>query len=166
VNPEPVLGRLPHPPGGRAASEQTQLIDVLAQTAFVVIGVLTRIAAEHDLSLTQVRVLGILRDRRLRMAELADFLGLEKSTLSGLVDRAQKRGLLERGKDAEDGRAVTVFMAPAGFELAQRVEADVHQALAQVTDRLEPGQRSRLTLLLDTMLTDGPTAPMDIRGQR
>ena len=161
MTPEPVLGRLPHPPGGRAASEQTQLIDTLAQTAFVVIGVLRRIAAEHDLSLTQVRVLGILRDRRLRMAELAAFLGLEKSTLSGLVDRAQKRGLLERGKDAEDGRAVTVFMAPAGFELAQQVEGEVHQALAGVTNRLDPTQRSLLARLLDTMLTTHPTPPTD-----
>ncbi len=79
-------------------------MDALAQSGFAVMGVLTRIGAEHDLSLTQMRVLGILRDRRLRMAELAGFLGLERSTLSGLVDRAEARGLLERGRSAEDGR--------------------------------------------------------------
>ncbi len=50
------------------------LTDALAQSAFVVMGALTRIAAEHDLSLTQLRVFGILRDREPRMSELADFL--------------------------------------------------------------------------------------------
>ena len=33
------------------------------------------LAADHDLSLTQLRVLGILRDRRLKMSELASYLG-------------------------------------------------------------------------------------------
>jgi hypothetical protein len=39
-----------------------------------------------------------LRDRRLKMTALADYLGLEKSTMTGLVDRAEKRGLLERAR--------------------------------------------------------------------
>jgi len=38
--------------------------------------VLNRIGTEHDLSLTQLRVLGILRDRRVKMSELAGYLGL------------------------------------------------------------------------------------------
>lgn len=39
------------------------LVDGLVRSAFQVMGVLTRIGAEYDLSLTQLRVLGILRDR-------------------------------------------------------------------------------------------------------
>ena len=81
---------------GGADPEGEALVDALAHSAFVVMGALTRIGAEHELSLTQLRVLGILRDRTPRMAELADYLGLEKSTMSGLVDRAERRGLLER----------------------------------------------------------------------
>ena len=50
-----------------------------------------------------------------RMTGLADYLGLEKSTMTGLVDRAEKRGLLERGPNACDGRAVDVFLSPGGL---------------------------------------------------
>jgi DNA-binding MarR family transcriptional regulator len=132
--------------------EGDALVDALAQSAFVVMGAVTRVGAAHELSLTQMRVLGILRDRRLRMAELATFLGLEKSTMSGLVERAERRGLLARAKSAGDGRAVDVFMTPAGRELAERVHAEVRRALAPTTDRLDAGERRALTGLLERML--------------
>jgi hypothetical protein len=59
-------------------------------------------------------VLAILRDRRLRMTALADYLGLERSTMTGLVDRAEKRGLLERAPNASDGKQYRAPMLPAG----------------------------------------------------
>lgn len=131
------------------------LVDALTQSAFVVMGTLSRIGAEHDLSLTQLRVLGILRDRRPRMAQLADFLGLDKSTMSGLVDRAERRGLLARGKNADDGRAVDVFMTEAGLELASRIHAELRHALSPTLDHLDEDERRTLTRLLERML--GPT---------
>ena len=63
-------------------------MDGLVQVSFTVIALLSRVAAEHDLSLTQLRVLAILRDREPTMAELATHLGLERSSVSGLIDRA------------------------------------------------------------------------------
>jgi DNA-binding MarR family transcriptional regulator len=131
---------------------EAALVDALAQSAYVVMGVLTRIGAEHDLSLTQLRVLGILRDRRVRMTDLAKFLGLDKSTMSGLVDRAERRGLLARGRNPADGRAVDVFMTPAGRELAGQVQGQVSRALAQTSGRLDPQQRATLTHLLERTL--------------
>ena len=57
------------------ASGPDGLVDALAQAAFVTMAVLTKVAADNELSLTQLRVLAILRDRRLRMAVLAGYLG-------------------------------------------------------------------------------------------
>lgn len=128
------------------------LIDALAQTAFVITAVLNRAAAEHDLSLTQLRVLAILRDRRLRMSALAEFLGLEKSTLSGLVDRASARGLLERAPSATDRRAVDVFLTDDGAALAVRLFAQVGEALLPIVDTLAPADQRRLHELLSAML--------------
>src|ERR1700685_1359075 len=102
------------------APDRQDLIDALVRTSFVTMAVLNKVGAEHDLSLTQLRVLAILRDRRVKMSELADYLGLDKSTISGLVDRAEKRGLLQRAPNPADGRAVDVFLSPAGTELAGR----------------------------------------------
>lgn len=73
---------------------------------------------EHDLSLTQLRVLAILRDREPMMVERAAHLGLERSAVSGPVDRAVRRGLVRRDASEKDGRAVRVALTPDGRRLA------------------------------------------------
>ncbi|MFD6399050.1 MarR family winged helix-turn-helix transcriptional regulator [Nocardia sp. NPDC060249] len=127
------------------------LEDALVRTSFRVMAVLTRIGSEHDLSLTQLRLLGLLRDRRPRMTDLATFLGLDKSTLSGLVERAERRGLVTRGKSPEDRRVVDVFITPAGQELVERLQEQIHVALAPYTDPLHADERHALTHLLDSV---------------
>ncbi len=115
-------------------------------------GVLTRVSAEHDLSLTQLRVLAILRGRQLRMTELAEHLGLEKSTLSGLVDRAEKRGLLARSHSEADGRAVLVGLTGAGARLAARGGDRVRALLAESVDGFTASESRRLQALLEKLL--------------
>jgi DNA-binding MarR family transcriptional regulator len=132
--------------------EPDPLVDALVQSAFTTMAVLSRVSGEHDLSLTQVRVLGILRDRRLRMAGLAGFLGLEKSTMSGLVERAERRGLLERTPSADDRRAVDVSLTDAGRELAELMHAEVARALAPSLAGLASADRARLSALLERTL--------------
>jgi DNA-binding MarR family transcriptional regulator len=131
---------------------QDGLVDALAQAAFATMAVLTKVAADNELSLTQLRVLAILRDRRLRMTALAGYLGLEKSTMTGLVDRAEKRGLLQRAPNASDGRAVDVFLSPDGAELAGRLSTHITRSLAPMTSKLAPTQRRLLQTLLEQML--------------
>lgn len=137
------------------------LLDGLVRSAFQIMGVLTRIGAEHDLSLTQLRVLGILRDRRPRMSDLATFLGLDKSTLSGLVDRAVRRGLMTRAPNHDDKRAVDVLITDAGRELTERLYGEVRAALAPATGRLDEQQRRHLAELLEPVLT--PPLPLTQR---
>ncbi|MGW4229533.1 MarR family winged helix-turn-helix transcriptional regulator [Streptomyces sp. NPDC004980] len=129
------------------------VVDGLVRSAFQVMGVLTRIGAEHDLSLTQLRVLGIVRDRRPRMSDLAAFLGLDKSTMSGLIARAERRGLLTRGTSPEDKRAVVVLITDAGRDLTQRLYEECKAALAPATGRLDPEQREQLAQLLEPLLS-------------
>ena len=129
------------------------LLDALAQSAFVITAVLNRVGAEHDLSLTQLRVLAILRDRRLRMSELADFLGLSKSTMSGLVDRAEKRGLLEREPNISDSRATDVLLTARGAQLAGPIFTQISDALRPLIDVLGATDQHRLQKLLTRMLT-------------
>jgi DNA-binding MarR family transcriptional regulator len=129
-----------------------EVIDSLAQVSFAVIALLSQAAAGHDLSLTQLRVLAILRDRQPTMAELAGFLGLERSSVSGLVDRAVKRGLVRRAPAAEDGRVVRVGLTPEGQRLAAAGAADVADLIAPLTRNLGPAQQRRLSQLLNSLL--------------
>ena len=138
---------------GQGLEAGDTLVDALAQTTFVVTALLLRLGAEHDLSLTQLRVLGILRDRdRVRVTSLAHRLGLEKSTMTGLVDRAVRRGLLERRPSPDDGRAVDVLLTPAGRDLAAQLYEAVAAGLTVLTQGLAPAEQRRLTVLLGRLL--------------
>ena len=136
------------------ADRGDELVDALAQSAFVVMGTLTRIAAANDLSLTQLRMLGVLRDRTLRMATLGRYLGLERSTLSGRADRAERRGLVSRARSSEDARAFDVGTTAAGLALAESVQAQVRTALAADLSHLDDADRDALTALLTRLLGD------------
>jgi DNA-binding MarR family transcriptional regulator len=135
------------------APDQRHLIDALVTASFATIAVLNRIAAEHDLSLTQIRMLAILRNRRVKMSELAYYLGLDKSTITGLVDRAEKRGLLARTPNPVDGRAVDVMLSADGMELAERGATQIARALSPMTSTLTRADAHRLTALLERMLS-------------
>lgn len=132
------------------------LVNALIRSAFLTMAVLSRQAAAHDISLTQLRVLGILSDRRLKMSELAEYLGLDRSTISGLVDRLETRGLLRRAPNATDGRSVDVFLTPYGDEAAERGARRINEAMAPYVADLSSADARRLTALLEQVLERGP----------
>lgn len=139
-------------PTTRAPAADEALIDALVTTSFVTMAVINRIAGENDLSLSLVRVLGILADRRLRMTDLADYLGLEKQTMSGLIARAEKRGLVARAPNEDDKRATDVFLTSAGAKLVKRLQAQGQQALAPLVGQLGASEQKQLRDLLQRML--------------
>jgi DNA-binding MarR family transcriptional regulator len=136
----------------QAAVSDEGLADALVVTAFVTMAVINKIGAENDLSLTLIRVLGILWDRRPRMTELADYLGLEKQTMSGLIARAEKRGLVARAPNEDDGRATDVFLTRDGAKLVKQVRVQGQQALAPIIEQLSASDQQLLQQLLQRML--------------
>jgi DNA-binding MarR family transcriptional regulator len=138
---------------GEAPSvEGDGLVDALARSAFATIAVLSKVSADNDVSLTLLRVLAILRDRRLTMTALGEYLGLEKSTMSGLVERAERRELIVRAPNAGDGRAVDVLLGRAGVALARQLSSEIRRALAPMTGALTVAEQRRLEALLERML--------------
>jgi DNA-binding MarR family transcriptional regulator len=121
------------------------IVDALAQLTFTVQGALGRIAAAHDLSIVQIRLLGILRDRRPTINELARLLQLDKSSVTGLVDRAQERGLVRRKASAVDRRSVLVTITAAGHELIEQGTAAFTAEIADLVADLTHAQRTRLS---------------------
>ena len=129
-----------------------ELFDALVPVAFVIMAVLSKIGADNDLSLTQIRVLGILHDRRPQMAALANYLGLKKSTMTGLIDRAEERGLVARAPSAKDERAIDVFLTKAGARLAKSLRSQMLEELTPLAVGLNPSEQRRLQDLLQRML--------------
>jgi DNA-binding MarR family transcriptional regulator len=129
-----------------------EVLDSLVQASFTVIALLSRVAAQHDLSLTQLRVLAILRDREPTMTGLATHLGLERSSVSGLIDRAAGRGLVRRDISSDDGRAVRVSLTPDGQRLASLLTEEISGLISPMTRGLSPADQKRLSTLLTRVL--------------
>jgi DNA-binding MarR family transcriptional regulator len=131
----------------RLRVEDLGIRDSLVQLSFLVQDVLARIAAAHDLPPQQARLLGILRDREPGMARLAELLGLDKSSTTGLVARAERRKLLKRLVVPEDRRAVRVVLTEQGRELAASLTAEVDRELNRLVEGMAESNQARLSLL-------------------
>jgi DNA-binding MarR family transcriptional regulator len=80
------------------------------------------------------------------MRDLGRAVVISKSGLTGLVDRTQRAGLVERGGDPGDRRVVHVTLTPAGAEAYRRARDDHRQAVADVfpaPHRRRRGHRDR-----------------------
>lgn len=127
-------------------------VDGLAQVSFLIQRMLERRAREHDVSVIQTRLLGILRDRTPTMSELAQLLGLDKSSTSGLVDRAQQRGLVRRVASQLDRRSVRVRLTDQGRAQVDTVGAEFAGDIDKLLAPLAAEERDALGRLLSQMV--------------
>src|SRR5678815_2125136 len=76
------------------------------------------LAAEFELSPAQCHVLHLLEPGHpIAMGELAETLSCDKSNVTGLVDRLESKGLIQRQPSAEDRRLKVLNLTPAGARL-------------------------------------------------
>jgi DNA-binding MarR family transcriptional regulator len=114
-----------------------------------------------DLSRTATSVLAALRDSGpQRVTALAGAEGVAQPTMTTLVARLERRGLVARGSDPEDARAVRVAITDQGRE---RLEARRATRVAVLADRLgalDADERAALEAALPALdkLTERSTA--------
>lgn len=81
---------------------------------------------------------------------------LSSSTLTGLLKRMEKAGLVKRSRDESDGRVVRVQLTPLGRELQPRCQAVLKKFDLLVAQALKPDEIDRakdfLRRYTDTML--------------
>jgi DNA-binding MarR family transcriptional regulator len=134
------------------AQQDLGIVDSLVQLSFLIQEILGQAASRNALSMTQLRLLGVLRDRQPGMQELAHHLRLDKSSVTGLIDRAERRGLVRRAATAQDGRAVRVASTSLGQELAAQVAEEVRRQIAVVIRALPDTDQSRLSELASAVV--------------
>lgn len=79
------------------------------------------ILRKTGLSGPQLWALAILKDEpELSLGELAERLFAHPSTVSGIVDRLERRGAIRRAVDPLDGRGIRLSLTPVGRRLLKR----------------------------------------------
>ncbi len=137
------------------ADDPTPVMDALVQVSFAVVDLLSRSAAEFDLSVTQLRLIGILRDRSPSMAALANYLGLDRSSVSGLIDRAERRGLVARRTSEDDARVTLIDLAPVGRDVSERLGATVSARIERLIEDVAPRERAGFVRMAESLLRPG-----------
>ncbi|NVJ23262.1 MarR family transcriptional regulator [Myxococcus sp. AM011] len=79
------------------------------------------LAAEFELSPVQAHVVRQLGEGPLAMSTLANYLSCDASNVTGLVDRMEARGLVERRSSEQDRRVKMLVLTEQGVALRERL---------------------------------------------
>jgi DNA-binding MarR family transcriptional regulator len=90
-----------------------------------------------DLNLAHYRVLSAIAEGSERASRVADRLTLGKPTVSAAVESLTKRGLITREDVAEDRRATTLALTPAGEDALAAVDREMLGYLDDLLGRTE-----------------------------
>jgi DNA-binding MarR family transcriptional regulator len=111
------------------------------------------IVEAEGVSIPELIVLRKIHDHgTCRVTELAEEIGIAPSTLTGITDRLVSKGLLTRGPDLHDRRAVLLGAGEELPALLQRVQAARKERLAGVFNALTPAVSESLIAGLDELL--------------
>jgi DNA-binding MarR family transcriptional regulator len=126
----------------------------LVRSAFLVDAVYAESGREHGLTQQQGQLLCVLMGRPYGMTDLGATLGLAKSSLTGLVDRTARNGLVRREPDPKDTRAVRVALTPGGSRLAEKFYAETCRRVEKLSAGLSAAECGTLTALLGRIVQD------------
>ncbi|ARP70061.1 MarR family transcriptional regulator [Streptomyces pluripotens] len=104
-------------------------------------------AGEHTLTGPQARLLSLLALEPLPMRKLALKLKCEPSNVTGIVDRLESRGLVERRSDPADRRVKVAAATDEGRRVAQDLREGLHFAREPLAGLSEAERRSLRDLL-------------------
>lgn len=112
-----------------------ELIEEVLATAAVFMRESQRLFRPHGLTAAQFNVLGVLvvEGGGVRQQRLSELLVVDRSNITGLVDRLEKAGWVERQADPEDRRAHRVVVTETGRTLWETVRPRYEEVVAQVT---------------------------------
>jgi DNA-binding MarR family transcriptional regulator len=104
--------------------------------------------ADLRLSAAETNVLACLSETRGRpVRELVAATAQRPSTLTGVLDRLERRGLVERRPNPADRRSTVVVLTEPGGAAARRVAA----AFERVAERIPPGTAAEIGRVLDAL---------------
>lgn len=112
--------------------------------------------AELGLHLGQESVLMQLwEEEGLTQSELVERLGVEPPTVTKMLQRMERAGVIQRRADVRDARVSRVHLTPQGRKLEAPVRAVWRRAEEQLVKRLSPEERVVVRRLLGR-LRDAP----------
>ena len=121
------------------------------------------------LSMAQLHIMYTLqRNGEMPMSRLAEVLNVSLSNATGLIDRIEERGFVERTRVPEVRRIVLIRVTEAGEQMLREIDALSDELLRSVLDHLDrsklAGVRQAFTSLRDALSVATGGEPSDPHG--
>ncbi|WP_214105437.1 MarR family winged helix-turn-helix transcriptional regulator [Acrocarpospora catenulata] len=155
---QPIADANPAAVAGCGAGADADVATGLVQLTGLVQGIYARVSERHDLTPVQAKLLCVLLGGPRGMADLANFFGVEKAALTGLMDRAERRGLARRSPVPGDRRALQATLTDAGHQAATTFHAEVSAELGRLLSALAPEDREHFGRTMMEIITRCGTA--------
>jgi len=81
--------------------------------------------------------------------QIASSLSLDGSTITGILDRMESKGLVERHPDPNDRRALRVVLTKKGKQLEEPIQQVISTANEEILNKFSPADRLKLKELLE-----------------
>ena len=84
--------------------------------------------------------------------ELRDFLNLNSSTVTGIINRLEKRGLIARLPKRDDKRTTHIVLTSTGSKLLQNTPPLLHDRLSKKLEKLSNDKRKEIDNTLELLI--------------
>jgi DNA-binding MarR family transcriptional regulator len=137
-----------------ATGARAERIDYVSSQLLPGVALLTRLLVRQlggTWSRTEVSLLNTLSYGPRRITELAEFERLAQPTMTQLVKRLERDGLVTRERQADDGRVVLVDLTAAGIAAVEGFRAQASAALARCLTEMPDEQVDALAASTETL---------------
>jgi DNA-binding MarR family transcriptional regulator len=162
TTPSPV-----HSPAPRSDRLDTRVLETFvgynARRAWLIVSqVFAERMAVYGLKQVDFSVLSLLaHNPGATSRQLCSTLDILPPNLVSLIAAMDGRGLIERRPHPHDGRAIGLYLTPAGEQLVREAEQTVMQLEAETSARLTPRERETLIRLLQKVYHQAPGTTPD-----
>jgi DNA-binding MarR family transcriptional regulator len=118
----------------------------------------------EELQFTPPQVHALLwlgQDGMLPMGELARRLGVTEKTVTGVVDRLEREGYVQRERITLDRRVVRCRLTEQGQKTYQLLDRCLHEAIGQMLGMLDGGDRKALFRIVEKLVHRLESSPAD-----
>ena len=106
---------------------------------------MAKIFGDTGITAPQSMVIGILStQKKMKISELSSRLSLSNSTVSGIIDRLEKQGMVERERSEKDKRVVYVNISPQFYGMHQNFHKQMEENIAQVMSKGTPQELNKI----------------------
>jgi DNA-binding MarR family transcriptional regulator len=129
----------------------------LQRATHATLQVLSAHLVDLDLTPSEINALANLADGRGRtVSEIGGAVGARPTTLTGVLDRLERRGHITRGISATDRRAVVIELTPAGRRTAKTIRKAVTDLERRALHALPPAAVDGFHLVLKALTEVSP----------